>query len=81
MLLARNPIAHEPPRLVNMIERARQRVQAEAWVLDAARRHSRSRQLRQLVERRRADRLVRSEGSVDAALDFVVRTAIEKGTG
>lgn len=60
-------------------ERIKRRATAERWVLDAARRHPRSRQLRGAIEKKRSHRIVDEAGSVEAALDLIVERAIEKG--
>lgn len=65
--------------MASYAQRVKRRLAAEAWVLDAAKRHPRSRQLRGIVEQKRSRRLVDEAGSVDAALDLIVERAIEKG--
>lgn len=64
--------------MASFVERAQRRLRAEAWLLDAAKRHPRSRQLRGFVEQRRSQRLVDKAGSVEAALDLVVQRAIDR---
>ena len=64
------------PVMGRLFERLRQEIKAEAWVIDAARRHPRSRQLRSWIEKRRSARIVERVGSVDAALDMIVERAI-----
>ncbi len=59
--------------------RIKRRLVAEAWVIDAAKRHPRSRQLRGIIEQQRSRRIVDEAGSIDAALDLIVERAIEKG--
>lgn len=59
-----------------LFERLQRKMKAEAWIIDAARRHPRSRQLRSWIEKRRSARIVARAGSVDAALDAIVERAI-----
>ena len=65
--------------MASLPERVKRRLAAEAWILDVARRHPRSRQVRGLIEKRRSRRIVDQAGSVEAALDLIVERAIEKG--
>lgn len=66
--------------MASFADRVKSRLVAEAWVLDAAKRHPRSRQLRGLIEQKRTQRLVDEAGSVDAALDLIVKRAVAKGS-
>lgn len=65
--------------MASFADRIKNRVLAEAWILDAAKRHPRSRQVRGLIEQKRSQRIVDEAGSVDAALDLIVKRAIDKG--
>lgn len=64
-----------------LVDRLRRRIAAERWIVDAAKRHPRSRQLRGLIEQKRSRRIIADTGSVDAALDQIVARAIERGQG
>lgn len=66
--------------MASFAERVKHRLVAEAWVLDAAKRHPRSRQLRGLIEQKKTKRIVEEAGSVDAALDLIVKRAVAKGS-
>lgn len=59
--------------------RVKRRVLAEAWIIDAARRHPKARELRGVLERQRSRRVVAEAGSVEAALDLIVDRAIARG--
>lgn len=65
--------------MMSFAERVKRRLAAEAWAVDAAKRHPRSRQVRGLIEQRKSRQLVDEAGSVDAALDLIVKRAIDKG--
>jgi len=76
-----NPSQTNAPRATTsrtIAERVTSRVRAQRWLLDAARRHPRSRQLRAAIERRRSERIVSHAGSIDAALDQIVHRAIRE---
>lgn len=61
-----------------LFERLQRKIHAQAWVIDAARRHPRSRQLRAWIEKRRGERTIDRAGSVDAALDLIVERALAR---
>ncbi len=63
-----------------VVQRIRTRILAERWVLDAVRRRPEVQSLRRSLERQRSKRIVATEGSVDAALDRIVRDAIASST-
>lgn len=66
--------------MASFAERVKHRLVADAWVLDAAKRHPRSRQLRGLIEQKKTQRIVGEAGSIDAALDLIVKRAVAKGS-
>jgi len=66
--------------MASFVQRGKRRLVAEAWIIDAAKRHRTSRELRGWIEKQRGKRIVASEGSADAALSAIVDRAISRAS-